>query len=136
MVASAITTTMATRNQFEFDIARCKTERHMNTFVPKYMRELEKSGFKTEAAKRRAAKAAEAEKATAKAAMEEAKAKKAAKAKRACNSCGKLWARGAGHANHERACEAKDAAAMTSYRELPDFPHNFDFVTQRRPRKQ
>jgi len=136
LVAPAITTTMATRNQFEFDIARCKTERHMNTFVPKYMRELEKSGFTTEAAKRRAAKAAEAEKATAKAAMEEAKAKKAAKAKRACNSCGKLWARGAGHANHERACEAKAAAAMTSYRELPDFPHNFDFVTQRRPRKQ
>ena len=136
LVASAITTTMAMRNQFEFDIARCKTERHMNTFVPKYLRELEKSGFTTEAAKRRAAKAAEAEKAAAKAAEEAAKAKKAAKAKRACAICDKLCVVGAGYANHERTCKAKAAAAMTSYRELPDFPHNFDFVTQRRPRKQ
>jgi hypothetical protein len=43
------------------------------------LRELEKSGFTTEAAKRRAANAAEAEKAAAKAALEAAKAKKAAK---------------------------------------------------------
>ncbi len=68
--------------------------------------------------------------------IQEAKAKKAEKAKRVCTLCGKLCVKGAGHANHERACEAKAAAAMTSYRELPDFPHNFDFVTQRRPRRQ
>ncbi len=43
-IAAVTTTTRVTRNQFEFDIALCKTERHMNTFVPKNMRELEKSG--------------------------------------------------------------------------------------------
>ena len=57
-----------TRNKFEFHIAKCNTERHMNTFVPKYMRELESSGFVTEAVKRAAAEAEEAEKAAAKAA--------------------------------------------------------------------
>ncbi len=51
IAAVTTTTTRVTRNQFEFDIALCKTERHMNTFVPKYMRELEKSGFTTEADK-------------------------------------------------------------------------------------
>jgi hypothetical protein len=35
-----------------------------------------------------------------------------------------------------KCCEAMAAASMTSYREFPDSPHNFDYVTQRRPRKQ
>ena len=133
-VATTTTTTRVTRNQFEFDIALCKTERHMNTFVPKYMRELEKSGFTTDAAKIRAAEAAKAEEAAQKAAEEAAKAKKAAKPRVACSICAKLCTTGIAITNHVKACEKrKAAAAAANFSSLPDFRHNYHFVTTRRP---
>jgi len=118
-IAAVTTTTRVTRNQFEFDIALCKTERHMNTFVPKYMRE--KSGFTTEAAKIRAAEAAKQEKAALKAAEEAAK--KAAKPRVACSICAKLCTTGIAITNHVKACEKRKAAAASAanYSSLPDF---------------
>ena len=106
----------------------------MNTFVPKYMRELEKSGFTTDAAKIRAAEAAKAEKAAQKAAEEAAKAKKAAKPRVACSICAKLCTTGIVITNHVKACEKrKAAAAAANFSSLPDFRHNYQFVTTRRP---
>ena len=134
LTAGTTSTNRITRNKFEFDIALCKTERHMNTFVPKYMRVLEKSGFTTEAAKRRAAEAAKQEEEAAAAAARTAKARKAAKAKVACFVCGNHYVEGAGIANHERFCKkAKTITPTTNYSELPDFLHNYQFVTTRRP---
>ena len=133
--AVSTTNTRVTRNKFEFDIALCKTERHMNTFVPKYTRVLEKSGFRTEAAKRRAEVEAKEKVAAAAAAVESAKAKKAAKAKVACSICSIHFTEGAGITNHERACskKAKANAPIPNYNELPDFRLNYQFVTTRRP---
>ena len=50
-------TTNVTRNKFEFNIERCRTERHMNTFVPKYLRELERTEFMTNEMKKKEAEA-------------------------------------------------------------------------------
>ena len=119
-----------TRNKFEFPIAKCNTERHMNTFVPKYMRQLESSGFVTEAVKRAAAEAEEAEKAAAKAAEEAAKAKRAAKPRIKCQNCGKLWIN---LGSHQRACKKPATTEeKEQHNQLPDFAHNFEHVTIRR----
>ena len=93
----------------------------MNTFVPKYMRQLERSGFVTEAGKRAVAAATSA-------------ATKVARA--ACPECGNLYARGAGITNHMRACKRTTAPEHVKYSQLPDFTHNFDFVTTRRFRPE
>ena len=83
---------------------------------------------------KRAAEAAKAEKAALKAAEEAAKAKKAAKPRVACSICAKLCTTDIAITNHVKACEKRKAAAATeNYSSLPDFIHNYQFVTTRRP---
>ena len=99
--------TNSTRNKFEFNIERCKTERHMNTFVPKYLRVLEKTGFVTEEKK---TKETNTNSTTSKVIQNT----QAAKNKTACPSCHKFFITGTGIATHIRSCQSKVGSTSTN----------------------
>jgi hypothetical protein len=102
----------------------------MNTFLPKYMRQLERSGFVTNAVKRAAAVAAEAEKAATEAAKEAAKTKRSAKPRVECPNCGKFWIN---LGSHQRACKKHATTEeKEQHNQLPDLAHNLEHVTIRR----
>ena len=99
-------TTNVTRSKFEFNIERCRTERHMNTFVPKYLRELERTGFMTNEMKKKEAEAS--------ATIPDATLMtQVAKKRTECPLCHNHFITGTGIATHLRSC--KKLAGSTTH---------------------